>query len=434
MRVSVFGLGHAGLQSAAWLTRAGHTVIGTGPEPHMVAQADVGRSLILDPSLRSLINEAANTGKFRTTLDARAAVLETDATLICVATPSNTNGSPNLRDLDTVCIEIGTALAAKEDYHVVIVRSAVLPGTVEGRVTLLLEQHSDRQAGKHFGICMSPVLGDWSDGHDPDNRNAVVIGELDKRSGDTGQDLYKTTNVTLVRTSIQTAEMLNYVNKALHAVRATLANEIGDLCTAHGIDGHEVMEHSCLDQRANVSTGYRRRGLAFAGVAGVCAHKELRALVYRAKEQDVDCPLLNAALLGDQKQVLHTIELIEKTRRSRIGILGLGVKTGTADIRENPIVQLAEILIGKGYQLRIFDESIDRARLNEIATFFLDCGLPHIAKLLNPSLQEVLGESEVLVITNDDTSVRNVHELLAGDQILIDLAGVSREVSTPSIS
>jgi GDP-mannose 6-dehydrogenase len=434
MRVSVFGLGYVGLLSAACLTRAGHTVIGTDPEPQRAASAGIGRFLLLDPGLKRLITEAASSGRFRTTLDARSAVLESDATLICVATPSNANGSLNLRDLDAVCIQIGTALAVKEDYHLVVVHSAVLPGTVEGRLTLLIEQHSDRQAGHHFGVCMNPVLsGDWSEGQDLDNPNPIVIGELDTRSGDSAQQLYKTPNTTVVRTSIQTAEMLNYVSKAFHAVRVTFANEIGDLCAAHGIDGHKVMEHSCLDQLSNLSPAYLRPGFAFDGP---CYPKDLRALVYRAKEQDVDCPLLSAALLSNQKQVSHAIELVERTHRSRIGILGFGFKAGSADIRENPIVRLAETLVGKGYEVRIFHENVDETRQDDTTSFFLDSGLPHIAKLLSPSLEEVLGESEVVVIANGENAARNVSDLLLGDRILIDLAGVSREVPTthPSVS
>jgi GDP-mannose 6-dehydrogenase len=427
MRVSVFGLGYAGLFSAACLTRAGHTVIGTDPEPRRTALTDMGRFLVLDPRLKLSITEAARSGIFRTTLDARSAVLQSDATLICVATPSNANGSLNLRDLDAACIEIGTALAAKDDYHLVVVRSAVLPGTVEGRLTLLIEQHSDRLAGNHFGVCMNPVLpGDGIEGQAFDTSNPVVIGELDARSGDSAQQLYATASTTIVRTSIQTAEMLNYVNKAFHAVRVTFANEIEHLCAAHGIDGQKVMKHSCLDQTADSSAAYVRASFAFDVP---CYTKDLRALVYRAKEQDVDCPLLSAALLSNQKQIARAIELVERTRRSRIGILGFGFRAGSADLRENPIVRLAEMLVGKGYAVRIFHDNLDQAQPDDTTGFFLDCGLPHIARLLSSSLQEVLAESDVVLIANRESAARNLPDLQMGDRILIDLAGVSPEVT-----
>jgi GDP-mannose 6-dehydrogenase len=393
-----------------------------------MALADVGRFPTLEPALNRLIAEAAGSGKFRTTADARSAVLETDVSLICVATSSNANGSLNLQDLDAVCMQIGAALAIKEDYHLVVVRSTVLPGTVEGRLTLLLEQHSDRQAGNHFGMCMSPVLlSDWSGRPDFDHPNHIVIGELDTRSGDAARRLYETTHAPIVRTSLQTAEMLNYVNNAFHAVKVAFANEIGILCAAHGIDGHELMEHFCLSECVNISAAYLRPGFAFGGS---CLPKDLRALVYRAKEQDIDCPLLSAVLLSNKSQIFHAIELIEKARRSRVGILGLGIKAGAAEIDENPIVHLAEILIGKGYKVRIFDESADRTRPNDATTFFLDRGLPHISKLISPSLQDVIRESEVVVIANGDNAVRNVPRLLSGDQILIDLAGVTRGAKT----
>jgi len=427
MKVSVFGLGYVGLLSAACLTRAGHTVIGTDPEPRRTALTDMGRFLVLDPGLKLAITEAASSGSFRTTLDARSAILESDVTLICVAMPSNANGSLNLRDFDAVCIQIGLALAAKGDYHLVVVRSAVLPGTVEGRLTLLIEQHSGRRPGHHFGVCMHPVSSkDWNEGPDFDTSGPIIIGELDKGSGDAAKQLYATTNATFVRTSIQTAEMLNYANKALYAVHLTFANEIGNLCAAHGIDGHKVIKHSCLDHQANPSAPFFSPEFAFEGPYFA---KDLRALVYRAKEQDVDCPLLSAALLTSQNQIAHAIELVEQTRRSRIGLLGFGFKAGAADIRENPIVCLAEILVGKGYAVKIFHENPDQTPPDDTTTFFLECGLPHIAKLISSSLQEFLHDSEVVIIANSDHAARNVPSLLMNDQILIDLAGVSREVT-----
>jgi GDP-mannose 6-dehydrogenase len=427
MRISVFGLGYVGCVSAACLARDGHTVIGVDGEPEKLSLASIGRFTILEPGLDRLITEATSSGKFRMTLDARPAVLESDISLICIETSNNANGSLNLRDLDGVCMQIGTALAVKKDYHLVVVRSAVLPGTVEGRVTLLLEQHSDRKAGDDFGVCMNPsFLRDRSGVEDFDHPSQIVIGELDARSGDTAQRLYETINAPIIRTSIQTAEMLNYVNSAFHAVKVTFANEIGNLCAAHGIDGQEVMEYFCLDRRLNISSAYLRPGFAFGGP---CLPKDLRALVYLAKEQDIDCPLLSAVLPSNQGQIVRAIELVEKTRRSKVGILGLGFKAGTADIRENPIVQLAEMLMGKGYQLRIFDENMDLARLADANTFLVDRDPPHIVKFISPSLEEVIRESEVVVIGSDNSAIRNLPELLLNDQILIDLAGVTRDVT-----
>jgi GDP-mannose 6-dehydrogenase len=256
-----------------------------------------------------------------------------------------------------------------------------------------------------------------------------VIGELDARSGDIARQLFERSHASIIHTSLHAAEMLNYVNNAFHSVKTAFANEIGILCAAHGIDAHELMEHFCLGEGVNISGAYLRPGFA-SGER--CVPKDLRALLYRAKEQDIDCPLLRAALVSHKGQIFHALELVEKTHRSRVGILGLGINETAADIRENPIVHLAEILVGKGYEVRIFDENIDMTRSKDTRTFFLDRGLPHIAKIISPSLQEILEQSEVIVIANGDNSIRNVSRLLTNDQMLIDLAGVTRG-ATPCV-
>jgi GDP-mannose 6-dehydrogenase len=427
MRVSVFGLNDVGHVSAACLARNGHIAIGVDTELQGMAPAGIGRPPVLEPCLDRLIAESAGSEKFHTTLDARSAVLESDVSLICVGTSSNANGSLNLRDLDRVCMQIGTALAVKKDYHLVVVRSSVLPGTVEGRFILLLEQHSDRKAGDDFGICMIPALLKGSRGtEDLDHPSQIVIGELDTRSGDMAQPLFETNDASIVRTTIRTAEMLNYVNNAFHAVKVTFANEIGNLCAAHGIDPQELMEYFCRDRRLNISSAYLRPGFAFGGPR---LPKDLRALIYRAKEQDVECPLLNAALLSNQKQISRVIDLVERTGRSKIAIVGLGFKASFSDIRENPIVRLVEVLTGKGYQVRIFDENMDCSRFPAAGRFPLDRSLTHLLKLVRPSLEEVIRESEIVVIGNISGAFRNLSKLLLDDQILIDLAGVTRDVA-----
>ena len=429
MRVSVFGFGYDACASAAGLARNGHTVFGVDAEPQKTAVASVGRVQVLEPALDRLIAESTGSQKFPTTVDARSAVLESDVSLICARTWSNDNGSLNLRDLDRVCRQIGTALAVKKEYHLVVVRSAVLPGTVEGRLMLLLEQHSDRKAGDDFGICVNPALSrDRSGIEDFDPPSQIVLGELDSRSGDTAQPLYQNMDAPIVRTTIRIAEMLNYVNNAFHAVKVTFANEIGNLCAAHGIDAQEVMEYFCRDRRLNISSAYLRPGFAFGGPR---LPKDLRALIYRAKEQDVDCPLLNAVLLSNQKQVFRAIELVERTGRSKVAILGLGLKTGLSDMVENPIVRLVEILMGKGYQLRIFDENLHRTRFTDTNTLPETQDLPHVLKLTRSSLEEVIRESEVVVIGNYCSALRDLPKLLLDDQILIDLAGVPRDATRP---
>ena len=425
MKISVFGLGYVGCVSAACLARDGHTVIGVDVDTQKVATAASGRSPVMESGLEALMEEAARAGRLRATSDGRAAVQQSDVSLICVGTPSNGNGSLDLQYVDRVCMELGKALASKKGYHVVVLRSTVLPETVEGRLIPLLEEHSKRSAGMDFGVCMNPeFLREGSSIEDYDHPCHIVIGELDARSGDVVERMYEAVKAPVVRTAIRTAEMLKYVNNAYHALKVSFANEIGNLCAAHGIDGQEVMELFCRDRRLNISPAYLKPGFAFGGS---CLPKDLRALVYRAKLQDVDCPLLGALLPSNQRQIQRGIELVESTRRKQIGILGLSFKAGTDDIRESPVVLLAEALIGKGYRVSIYDEKVDPARLTGANKSYLERELPHIASLMRPSLESVARESEVVVIGNSSAAFREVPSLLRADQILIDLVGITHD-------
>jgi GDP-mannose 6-dehydrogenase len=281
--------------------------------------------------------------------------------LICVGTPSSGNGSLKLDYVEIVCREIGTALASKPDYHVVIVRSTVLPGAVEERLIPLLEQHSGRQAGIHFGVCTNPeFLREGSAIADYLHPSFVVIGELDRRSGDIVQELYQSVDAPVIRTAIRAAQMVKYASNAFHALKVVFVNEIGNLCKAHAIDGQEVMEIFNQDRQLNISTAYLKPGFAFGGS---CLPKDLRALLYKAKRVDVECPLSSAVLPSNQKHVELGMGLIEKTGHKKIGILGFSFKAGTDDLRESPAIILAETLLGRGYQVRIFDEKVQLSRL-----------------------------------------------------------------------
>jgi GDP-mannose 6-dehydrogenase len=424
MKISVFGLGYVGCVSAACLARDGHSVIGVDVDHQKVARVNAGHSPVIEKGLDELMAEIVRSGKLQATLDSQAAVERSDVSLICVGTPSNSNGSLNLQYLERVCIEVGNALAIKKGYHVVVVRSTVLPGTVEGKLAPLLEQHSGRRIGNDFGICMNPeFLREGSAIEDYDHPCQIVIGELDARSGDAAQQLYEAIQAPVIHTAIQTAEMLKYVNNAFHALKVAFANEIGNLCSVHGIDGQEVMELFCRDRRLNISPSYLMPGFAFGGS---CLPKDLRALVYRAKERDVECPLLSSVLPSNQKQIHRAIELVEETRRKKVGILGLSFKAGTDDIRESPIVHLVEALVGKGYHVSIYDEKVELSRLTGANKTFLERELPHIATLIRNSLQEVVAQTDVVVIGNGSVSFQEVPDSLRDDQILIDLVGITR--------
>jgi len=432
MRISIFGLGYVGSVSAACLAQDGHTTIGVDVNPQKIAQLAAGRPPVLESGLDELVGEAVRSGRLRVCSDGQAAVHDSDVSLICVGTPSNGNGSLNLRYVENVCREIGSALATKPGYHVVVVRSTVLPGTVQERLIPLLEDLSGKRAGKHFGVVMNPeFLREGSAIRDYYHPSQIVIGQLDQVSGDAAQDLYAAVDAPSVRTTIQVAEMLKYAYNAFHAVKVSFANEVGNLCQAHGIDGQQLMALVCQDRQLNVSPAYLKPGFAFGGS---CLPKDLRALLHRAKEADLTLPLLSATLESNQRQIQRGIGLVEETGCKRIGVLGLSFKAGTDDVRESPSVSLVEALVGKGYQVRVYDEQVEPERLVGANKAHLERGLPHIASLMCKSLEEVVATAEVVVIANGTPAFRRVHELLQTDQILIDLVGLTTGYSAARIA
>lgn len=424
MKVAVFGLGYVGCVSAACLARDGHSVIGVDVSAQKVDAVAGGRSPLIEPGLDELVREMVRAGRLRATSDSRMAVHHSEVSLICVGTPGNGNGSLNLHFIQNVCRQIGTALATHDSYHVVVVRSTVLPGTVQDVLLPLLERESGRVAGKDFGVCMNPeFLREGTALQDYYAPSHVIIGELDQASGDRVACLYRAVDAQVRRTSIRTAEMLKYVNNAFHAVKVVFANEVGALCKAHGIDGQELMELFCEDRRLNISPAYLKPGFAFGGS---CLPKDLRALLYRAKDRDVECPMLSAALRSNQHQIERGIRMVESTGYKKIGILGLSFKAGTDDVRESPVVAMVETLVGRGYQVCIYDDMVDPKRLVGANRLFLERELPHIASLMRPSIDDVTSEAEVVVVTNTSAAFREIGRFIREDQILIDLVGTAR--------
>lgn len=424
MKISIFGLGYVGCVTAACLARDGHDVIGVDVNPQKVKLLRSGISPIVEPGLNELICDAISSGKLQITCESQVAVHNSDLSLICVGTPSNGNGSPKLQYVSNVAREIGAALATKQNYHTVVVRSTVLPGTVLDQFLPILEEASGKIAGDDFGLCMNPeFLRESSAIKDYYNPSFVVIGEYDQRSGDSVEQMYHAVNAPVFRTAIPSAEILKFACNAFHATKVVFANEIGTLCKAHGIDGQEVMQIFAQDYQLNVSPTYLRPGFAFGGS---CLPKDVRALAHRAKERDVESPLLSALLTSNQQHVQRAVSMVERTGRKRVAVLGLSFKSGTDDVRESPTVTLVETLIGKGYQVNIFDEHVKVDELLGANKSFLEREIPHIFSLMCTSLEDVVKQAEVIVIANGSAQFRTVPALLNNDQILIDLVGVAR--------
>ncbi len=422
MRVAIWGLGYVGCVSAACFAQAGHKVIGVDVNPLKVEMVNAGRSPIIEKGVEQIIADVVKAGRLRATVDAEEAVTAADVSLICVGTPSRDNGGLDLRYIRNVANDIGQALGKCDSYHVVAVRSTVLPGTIEREVIPLLEEASGRCVGSGFGVCSNPeFLREGSALRDFYNPPFTLIGEWDHRSGETLAALYQHLDAPVERTDICTAEMLKYVSNAFHALKIAFANEIGNIAHRLGVDSHEVMRIFALDTRLNISAAYLKPGYAFGGS---CLPKDLRALLYVAKHTDVDVPVLQAVLHSNELQARRGVEMVMRTGRKRVGVLGLSFKAGTDDLRESPMVYLVETLLGKGYDIKIYDENVSLARLMGANKEYIEQVIPHIASLMCTSLEEVVSHAEVLVIGNRSPSFAQVIERSFNGHRVIDLVRI----------
>ena len=357
MKISVFGLGYVGAVSAGCLTATGHEVTGVDPACVKVDLINGGKSPVIEEHLDELIGQAVRNGRLKATQDIQDAILSTDLSLVCVGTPSKPNGDLDLRHVATVSREIGEAISMKGARHTVVIRSTVLPGTVRGLVIPLLEKTSGKQAGSGFGVGNNPeFLREGTAVADFFHPPKTVIGAIDTQTSDDIAALYSDLSAPLIRTSIEVGEMVKYCDNAWHALKVAFANEIGTTCKAIGIDSHAVMDIFCKDTKLNLSPTYLKPGFAFGGS---CLPKDVRALAYRARYLDLDLPVLNSILQSNERQINRGFDLIAARGKRAVSFLGVSFKAGTDDLRESPILDLVERLIGKGYDVRIFDKNVN---------------------------------------------------------------------------
>jgi GDP-mannose 6-dehydrogenase len=422
MKVSVFGLGYVGSVSAASFAADGHEVVGVDVNPGKVASLNDGRSPIIEEGLDELIRGGVAAGRLRAITSTAEAVAGSEISLVCVGTPSRRNGSLDLTYLTRVCEQIGRALAGKKAYHVVVVRSTVLPGTTHATVIPALETASGRRYGEDFGVSVNPeFLREGSAIQDFRHPPLTLIGHNHAADASGTMQLYERVEAPLVGTSIRTAEMIKYASNTWHALKVCFANEIGNLCKRLEIDSHDVMDIFCRDEKLNLSSYYLRPGFAFGGS---CLPKDVRALQYRAKEVDLELPVIGSILGSNQRQIQHAVDELVETGRKRIGLLGFSFKAGTDDLRESPLVILAETLLGKGCRLRIYDRNVSLARLVGANKEYIEQQIPHLSSLLCETIDEVLDESDVVVVGNASPEFGAALERTRPDQIVLDLVRV----------
>ena len=422
MKVSIFGLGYVGSVSAASFAADGHDVVGVDVNPDKVAAVNSGRSPIVEPGLDTLLESGVDARRLRATTSTTEAVAESDLSLICVGTPSRKNGSLDLKYLIRVCEQIGDALKEKATYHIVVVRSTVLPGTTHGHVIPTLEAHSGKKYGEGFGVAVNPeFLREGTALKDFQHPPLTLVGHNHGWDAAPTQALYDRIEAPLYSTSIRVAEMMKYTSNAWHAVKVVFANEIGNLCKRVGIDSHEVMDIFCRDEKLNISSYYLKPGFAFGGS---CLPKDVRALQYRAREVDLEMPLINSLLASNQLQIRHALDQIVETGKKRIGILGFSFKAGTDDLRESPMVILGEALLGKGYELCIYDRSVSMAKLMGANKEYIEQQIPHLSRHLCESVDDVIARSDVIVIGNGAAEFSDAVTRCRTDQTIIDLVRI----------
>ena len=423
MKISIFGLGYVGTVSAGCLAREGHEVIGVDPVRTKVDLVNAGRSPVIEAEIGEIIATAVKSGSLRATADQDQALRETELSFVCVGTPSQVNGNLDAAYVRRVCELIGQTLKTKSTRHTVVIRSTILPGTMHGIVIPVLEEYSGKKAGVDFGVCNNPeFLREGSAVMDFNFPPKIVIGELDRASGDTLAALNANLDAPLIRTDLRTAEMVKYIDNSWHALKIGFANEIGNLCKSLSIDSHKAMDIFCQDKKLNISPAYLLPGFAFGGS---CLPKDIRALAYKAKSHDLELPILSSILPSNELQVRRGLKLIMDKGHNRVGVLGFSFKAGTDDLRESPMIEIIERLLGKGYDLRIYDKNVNVASLVGANRDFILNRIPHISKLMVGNIDAVLNHAETVVIGNNDPDFRSVTEQMREGQCMVDFVRIT---------
>ena len=421
VKLSVFGLGYVGAVSCACLPELGHEVIGVDTHPAKVRMINDGQSPVVEEGINELIAAAVRDGKLRATDDVEAAVLGSEVTLISVSTPANPNFTPNLSSVDAVIRSIGAVLRRKPEPHAIVLRSTVPPGTTEDRIRPILEESAGRKVGDRLSLVFNPeFLREGSSVKDFHHPPQTVIGSLDEAGYVALERMYAGLPGPVVRTSCRVAESVKYLCNVFHAMKIVFANEAGSVLKACGLDGREVMRIFCQDTQLNISSAYLRPGFAFGGS---CLPKEVKGFLTLAREKDVPIPALAGLLDSNAAHIDRAYDMIARGGRHKVALFGLAFKPGTDDMRDSPLVSLAERLIGKGFELVIYDSFVKISRLLGKNKEFIDREIPHLDRLLQESPEQALDGCRIVVVGHADAAARKAIVAHAAGRRIVDLSG-----------
>jgi GDP-mannose 6-dehydrogenase len=430
MNISIFGLGYVGAVSLACLARAGHRVVGVDGADSKLALIRDGKTPVVEEGMVELMAKVVAAGNVAVTTDTGQALLGSDVSLLCVGTPSAANGSQDQGAVLRLAAQLGKALRDKPGSHVFVFRSTLVPGTVEGVLVPILERESGKKEGRDFYACFQPeFLREGSSIRDYDRPPFTIVGTNHDECARVLRQIFGHLPCDFHVTSVRAAEMVKYCCNNFHALKITFANETARLCEGLGVDPFEVMDLVCRDTQLNISKAYLKPGFAFGGS---CLPKDLRATMYLAKQKDVELPMHAGILASNRVQLDHAIAKVLATGKRRVGLVGLAFKSGTDDLRESPMVYLAEHLIGKGLSLLVYDPEVHLSSLIGANRRFIETHVPHIGALIRPDLSAVVADSDVLVLgLSDKKTVEALRGCVRPEQTLVDLVNVGERAGLP---
>jgi GDP-mannose 6-dehydrogenase len=425
MNISIFGLGYVGCVSLGCLARNGHTVIGVDVSETKVKQINSGLATIIEKDIDLIIREEHEKRRISATTDYSRAILDTEVSIIAVGTPSSATGHLNLEYIFKVAENFGRILRAKDQFHVIAIRSTVLPGT-SAKFADIVEEYSGKRRNVDFAMVSNPeFLREGTAVHDYYHPPLTLLGSESAEAAEKVASLYRQLPAEVVITDVRVAEIMKYVNNTFHALKVSFGNEIGNICSALKIDSHKVMEIFCKDKELNISPYYFKPGFAYGGS---CLPKDLKGLQTLAHDHYVKTPLIESIDKTNELQISRAVEMIQQTKKRKLGFLGLSFKAGTDDLRNSPAVALIETLLGKGYEIAIYDQNVHLSNLTGTNKEYIDTHIPHLSKLMKAQISDLMRDSEIIIVNNKEKEYTDILTNVEWEHPIIDMVRLPQEI------